>query len=153
MIDVILILFSLTVILTGFHKGFFYLLFHSLSIFLGIYGALKFNTAMVSILKEYFNTNYIILKILSFLFILLFVVSTFMILHKFICDFLNRKFKYHSLIDRLAGTITGLIVSLIFIYGIYIFTKSNKTVNKIMSESTIISKIKEIERGKLPFRN
>ncbi|RMA97022.1 CvpA family protein [Hydrogenothermus marinus] len=153
MIDLIFILFFFCVLLIGGYKGFFYLVFNFIAGFTGVIFALKFNDILISVLKNYFQTNQIVLKILSFLFIFLFIFSTFMILHRLIDKFLMKKFKILSIADRISGIIAGVLISIFSIYLIYIYSNSNKVIKTLVSNSKIIKSVERLEKGNNPLRN
>jgi len=150
MIDIIFILIVLCLTLIGFYKGFFYIIVNSISVFLGIYLAIKFNNYLFGILLQIFKAQDIVLKILSFLFILLFSVSTFSIIHKLL-DKLIKRSKVLTLTNRISGALIGLLVSFFSIYYFSILIQTNKKLEKILlKDSAVYKVIKKIE-GKSPI--
>ncbi len=145
MIDIIFILIVLCLTLIGFYKGFFYILINSISIFSGIYLAVKFNNYLLGILSQIFKAQDIILKPLSFLFIFLFSISTFSIIHKLL-DKLIKRSKVLTLTNRVSGSITGLLIGFFSIYYFSILIQTNeKLFNTLLKDSVVYRIIKKIE--------
>lgn len=141
--DVILLLSFFLLFLIGFHKGFLYILLHFISLYVSIYTALKFNKPLASFLKHYFNASGFLIKGLSFLFIVLFIVSLFSILHRLI-DFFLRKRKKLELTNKIAGAITGILIGIFGIYMLIKYEGRSPLLQKIVSDSVIIKESKKI---------
>jgi uncharacterized membrane protein required for colicin V production len=145
MIDVIFLLIIIFLFFLGLFRGFFYIVINFISIYVGIYLSIKFNPYVVKILANYFKADDIILKILSILFIFLFSVSTFSLIHKLLEKLINKS-KILTWGNRILGAFTGVLVGIISIYYIVILIQTNKKLEEItLKNSKTYEIIKKIE--------
>ncbi len=152
MIDIIFLLFIVCLILIGFYKGFFYILINFISIFTGIYLAIKFNNYLIGLFSQIFKTQELTLKILSFLFIFLFSVSTFSIIHKILEKIIHQS-KILTLTNRLTGAFMGLLIGLFCLYYFSIIIQTNKKLEKAIFKDSKIYEILKNRGDSLLFKS
>lgn len=141
--DVVFLLLLFYLVFNGLYKGFSGFLLKSFGLFLGLYLAIPTYKVISPFLSTMFSGAFFLIDFLSFITVVVFILSTFLIAEKFVKKKLYRK-KAVVITDRLLGGLLGFVVFILLLIILVKFESHNVIVDRLLSDSKIVELFKRI---------